>query len=96
MFVYCHLTPVVQKFSASSFYPGCNTPSLPSATYVDNRACLHFDIPKEAGQVGGHNNNDSDIETEAEWFDETLDDAPKNPSQMSEVCSILLFWQLYT
>jgi len=75
-----------------SFYPGRNNPSLPSATYVNNRTHIHFDGAKEAGQVGGHDDNDSDIETLDEWFNESLDDAMKTPAQISEVCSIILFW----
>ena len=75
------------------FCPGHNPPSFPSATCVDNRAHLHSDVTKAAGQAGGHDDNNSDIETEAEaeWFDESLDDATKNPSQNSEVCFFLFY-----
>jgi len=61
-----------------------------SATYLDSRAHNCFDI---AGQLGGLDGNDSDIETEAKWFDEPSNDGPKNTSRMSdamaaEVCPL--------
>ena len=60
--------------------------------YLDSCAHNRFDI---AGQLGGLDGNDSDIETEAKWFDEPSNDGPtgKNTSRMSdamaaEVCPL--------
>jgi hypothetical protein len=55
---------------------------------LDNCASNRFDIARDAGQVGGH--DDSDLETEAEWFDEPSNDAPpaKNPSKKSGVMAV--------
>ena len=79
----------------SSFYPGHNgLPGLPSITQLDNCACNRFDVARDAGQVGGH--DDSDLETEAEWFDEPSTDAPpaKNPSKKSNVMAVEV-WILF-
>jgi len=58
--------------------------------YLDSHAHNRFDI---AGQLGGLDGNDSDIETKAEWFDKPSNDGPKNTSRMSdtmaaEVCPL--------
>ena len=76
----------------SSFYPGHNGP--PSANFLNDCAHSRFGVARDAGQVRGYDDNDSDIETKAEWFDKPSNDAPKNPSKMSnamalEVCYIL-------
>jgi len=89
MFVDCHLTVWSWKFSASSLYPGCNNLSAP---HLDNHAHGRFDIASVAGQLGGHDGNDSDIETKAKWFDEPCNNGP-NPSKMlaamaAEVCPL--------
>jgi len=60
MFVDWHLT---LKISVLSFYPGHN---IPSATYINNCAHIHFDFARESGPVSGLDGNDSDIETKAE------------------------------
>jgi hypothetical protein len=75
------------KISASSFYPGRNAPS---ATYVNNHAQARFDFARDDGPVGEVYGNDSDIETEAEWFDEPqVGNVPqKNPSKMSEAMAV--------
>jgi hypothetical protein len=85
MFIDWHLT---LKISASSFYPGRN---IPSTTFVNNHPHIHFDFAREDGPISGLYGNDSDIETEAEWFDEPQV-GTVNPSKMSdamgiEVCS---------
>ena len=62
----CLLTPDSEIFSASSFYPGRDSPS---ATYVNNHARIRFDIAREADPLSELYGNDSDVEIEAEWFD---------------------------
>src|SRR6266581_1181876 len=90
MFVDCSTDLWLWEFSASSFYPGRGD-RFPPATQPNNGAHNHCDIVREPGQVGGHNGNDSDIETEAEWFelfDEPSYNAPKNPLKMSHTVAI--------
>jgi len=56
-------------------------------TYLNNRTHNRFDV------AGGHDGNDSDIETEGEWFDKPSNDAPSKMSDAMalEVSSTLLF-----
>jgi hypothetical protein len=77
MFVYCADS---RKFLAASFYPGCDGPAATSC------AQIHVDIARENDPFVVSYGNDSEVETEDEWFDDTHieDVAPKNVSKMSE------------
>lgn len=61
---------------------------------LDNHACNHFDVARDANQVGGY--DDSDLETEARWFDKPSNDAPlaKNPSKKLDAIAIEV-WTLF-
>jgi hypothetical protein len=68
------------KFSAASFYPGRDGPTATS------HAQIHVDIARENDPFVVSYGNDSEVESEDEWFDDTHieDVAPKNVSKMSE------------
>jgi hypothetical protein len=69
-----------RNFSASSFYPGRHGPT--STSCFQN----HVNVTREDDPFVDLYGNDSEVETEDEWFDETHieDVAPKNVSKMSE------------
>ena len=60
---------------------------IPSVTYVNNHAHICFDFSRDNGTVSGLDDNDSDIETEAEWFDKPQV-GNVNPSKMLDVMAI--------
>jgi hypothetical protein len=57
-------------------------------TFLNARAHSCFGIAKEAGKGFEQDGNDSDIETEDDWFDDPYTDTPKNTSKMSNTVAI--------
>jgi hypothetical protein len=70
------------KFSATSFYPGRNGPTATS------RSQIHIDVARENDPFVDLYGNDSKVETEDKWFDDThIEDVAsktKNVSKLSE------------
>jgi hypothetical protein len=86
------------KFSASSFHP--DRDGLPSATHLHARADSRFGIAKEPGKCLVQDGNDTDVESEDEWFDDPFTDAPKASKTLNaeaiEVSSFHIFYWLFT
>ena len=74
------------KFSASSFHP--DRDGFQTAMSLNARAHSRFGIAKEAGKGFEQDGNDSDIETEDDWFDDPYTDTPKNTSNLSNAVAI--------
>lgn len=56
--------------------------------FLNARAHSRSGVAKEAGSVLGNDGNDSDIETEDEWFDNPNADTPKDTSKTSNTAAI--------